>query len=129
MMLGVLVVVLRRDHISRSGLGLGQRDITLIVSLRVVRSLDLWAWTTRWLSTRAVGERGRSPELACIHICASTMLHLFGHLPSSGARRFKLDLLIAARAAQQDIPRNYSRRSVVRFGPAVHSDSMRSHNL
>jgi hypothetical protein len=43
-MLGVLVVILRPDQIARLGLGLGERNVPLIVSLRVLRALLLlWA--------------------------------------------------------------------------------------
>jgi hypothetical protein len=40
-MLGVLVVILRPDQIAGLGLGLGQRNVPLIVSLRVLRALLL----------------------------------------------------------------------------------------
>jgi hypothetical protein len=42
-MLGVLVVVLRPDQISRLGFGLRQRQISLIIALRVLRALLLGA--------------------------------------------------------------------------------------
>jgi hypothetical protein len=40
-MLGVLVVILRPDQIAGLGFGLGQRQISLIISLRVLRALLL----------------------------------------------------------------------------------------
>jgi hypothetical protein len=42
-MLGVLVVVLRGDPVAGLGFGLGQRQISLIVSPRVVRAILLGA--------------------------------------------------------------------------------------
>jgi hypothetical protein len=42
-MFGVLVVILRPDQIAGLGFGLGQRQISLIVSLRVLRALLLGA--------------------------------------------------------------------------------------
>jgi hypothetical protein len=42
-MFGVLVVILRPDQIAGLGFGLGQRQISLIVSLRVLRALLLRA--------------------------------------------------------------------------------------
>ena len=47
-MFGVLVVVLGRDQIAALGFSLGQRQIPLIVSLRVMRALRLWAGSTGW---------------------------------------------------------------------------------
>jgi hypothetical protein len=45
-MFGVLVVVLGRDQIAALGFSLGQRQIPLIVSLRAIRALRLWAGST-----------------------------------------------------------------------------------
>jgi hypothetical protein len=45
-MFGVLVVVLGRDQIAALGFSLGQRQISLIVSLHVIRALRLWAGGT-----------------------------------------------------------------------------------
>jgi hypothetical protein len=45
-MFGVLVVVLGRHQIAALGFSLGQRQISLIVSLRVIRALRLWAGGT-----------------------------------------------------------------------------------
>ena len=42
-MFGVLVVVLRGDRIAGPGLCLGKREIALVISLRVVRTLRGWA--------------------------------------------------------------------------------------
>jgi len=44
-MLGVLVVILRPDQIAGLGFRLRQRDVPLIVSLRVLRTL-LLIWST-----------------------------------------------------------------------------------
>jgi hypothetical protein len=45
-MLGVLVVVLCPDRVADYGLGTGERQIPLIVSLRVLRALRLGAGST-----------------------------------------------------------------------------------
>ena len=45
-MFGVLVIVLGRDQIAALSFSLGQRQIPLIVSLRVMSALRLWAGST-----------------------------------------------------------------------------------
>jgi hypothetical protein len=55
-MFRVLVVVLGRDPITRLEFSLGQRQVPVIVSSRVVRALWLWARRTRcpslWAASR-----------------------------------------------------------------------------
>jgi hypothetical protein len=47
-MFGVLVVVLGRDPITCLKFSLGQSHVPIIGSSRVVRTLWLSAWRTRW---------------------------------------------------------------------------------
>ena len=47
-MLGVLVVVFGPDHVAGLGLSLGQREIMLIASLRVLRAPQIRADSIRW---------------------------------------------------------------------------------
>ena len=51
--LGVLIVVLRPDYVAGLGLSPGERQIPLIVSLRVLRALRLGAGGTRCPPLRA----------------------------------------------------------------------------
>ena len=46
-MFGMLVVILRRNSITGLGFSLGQREIPLMISLRVVRAIRFWASGTR----------------------------------------------------------------------------------
>ena len=55
-MFGVLVVILRRDFITGLGFSLGQREIPLIISLRVVRAVSFWASGTRCPPLRAASK-------------------------------------------------------------------------
>jgi hypothetical protein len=48
-MFGVLIIVLGRYPIARPEFCLGQGDVPIVVSSRVVRNLYLWAQRTRWL--------------------------------------------------------------------------------
>jgi hypothetical protein len=69
-MFGVLVVVLRSDPVARSEFTLGQRQISLIVSLCVVSgvTLRLWARGTRYPRLRVAPKRGSSSRLMRTHV-------------------------------------------------------------
>ena len=66
-MFGVLVVVFCPDWVAALGFSLGERQIPVIVSSRVVRALWLWSGRTR---------------LTRINVCLSAILH--GSLLGSG---------------------------------------------
>jgi hypothetical protein len=66
-MFGVLVVVLCPDRVADLGFSAGERQVSLIVSLRGLRSLRLGAGGTRCPLLRACNKWRRPSGLACIH--------------------------------------------------------------
>jgi hypothetical protein len=72
-MFGVLVVVLGRHPIACLEFSLGQRQVPVIVSSRIVRPLWIWAGRTRCPPLRAAS---RYPSWSTrIHVCLSAILH------------------------------------------------------
>jgi hypothetical protein len=88
---GVLVVILRPDHIAGLGLGLGHGEIPLIASLRVLRALRLGPRAARGRPPRAASKCRRF-GLARIHhcvwpFCMAHSLAMAGESAPCGTRR------------------------------------------
>jgi hypothetical protein len=74
-MFGVLVVVLCPDRVADYGFSTGKREISLIVSLRVLRALRLGTCGTRYPPLRAGSKRRSRSVLARTHNCLWAILH------------------------------------------------------
>jgi Domain of unknown function (DUF4118) len=74
-MLGMLIIVLGRDPIARLEFSLGQRQVPVIVSSRVVRATWLWPRRTRCPPLRAASRYPSQSRLTRIHVCLSAILH------------------------------------------------------
>jgi hypothetical protein len=74
-MFGVLVLVLGRDPIARPEFSLGQRQVPVIVSSRVVRPKWIWAGRTRCPPLRAPSRYPSQSRLTRIYVCLSAILH------------------------------------------------------
>jgi len=68
-MFGVLVVVFCPDGVAALGFSLGERQIPLIVSLRVVRALLFGAGRIRWPPLWMASKWRCGSGLAPIHVC------------------------------------------------------------
>src|ERR1700729_3643498 len=62
-MFGVLVVVFRGDNVAAPDLFLGQREISLVASLRACKNVWIWGGEIRELGTRAYDAPHPAPDI------------------------------------------------------------------